>query len=160
MWTTPMMRLGNVFIGIRGEAMNPLLASETFREFVSKDVTTLTDAMLHQLQNDAALKAAIVEELGEVKNGAFGVHFVGHEPFRQWIWPWSTNIENEKSDSLMFAPEKENKTLWECKPQDIAESRATFSAGLSDILARRRLRYPDTPRGGTRRCAAARALQL
>ena len=113
MWTTPMMRLGNVFIGIRGEAMNPLLASETFREFVSKDVTTLTDAMLHQLQNDAALKAAIVEELGEVKNGAFGVHFVGHEPFRQWIWPWSTNIENEKADSLMFAPEKENKTLWE-----------------------------------------------
>lgn len=41
MWTTPMMRLGNVFIGIKGEAMNPLLASKRFREFVKMDVTSL-----------------------------------------------------------------------------------------------------------------------
>jgi N-acyl-D-aspartate/D-glutamate deacylase len=117
MWTTPMMRLGNVFIGIKGEAMNPLLASKRFREFVNMDVTStrlaLTDAMLQQLQNDDALRAAIVEELSEVKNGAFGVHFVGHEPFRQWIWPWSTDLENTKEDSLLFAPELEDKTMWE-----------------------------------------------
>jgi hypothetical protein len=40
MWTTPMMRLGNVFIGIKGEAMNPLLASKRFRSFVNMDVTS------------------------------------------------------------------------------------------------------------------------
>ena len=47
-----------------------------------------------------------------------------------------------------------------CESSDIAERLCDFSAGLSDILARRRLRYHGAPRGGTRRCAAARALQL
>ena len=113
MWSTPMMRLGTLFIGIKGEGLNPMLASKTYQELLKHFGGYLTPEMLHELQNDVAIKAAIIDELGEVRNGAYGTHFIGNKDMRQWVWPWSTDPENAKEDSLMFAPEKEGKTIWE-----------------------------------------------
>lgn len=113
MWSTPMMRLGTLFIGIKGEGLNPLLASKSYQAVLKHHGGHLTDEMLHELQHDAALKAHIIDELGEVRNGAYGTSFIGMKHNRQWVWPWSTDPENAKEDSLEFAPEKEGKSVWE-----------------------------------------------
>ena len=113
MMITPMMRLGTLFMGIKGEGLNPLLASPSFKELHTHFGGRCTDEMLHELQTDTNLRQAITAELNEVRNGAYGTHFIGRPDMRQWVWPWSTSPENAKEDSLEFAPDREGKTVWE-----------------------------------------------
>ena len=113
MWSTPMMRLGTLFIGIKGQGLNPMLASNTYQDLLNHSGGYVTDEMLHELQNDINLKMAIISELEAVRNGAYGTHFLGQPAMRQWIWPWSTDVENALEDSLAYAPEKEGKSMWE-----------------------------------------------
>ena len=113
MWITPMMRLGTLFMGIESEGLNPLKASKTYSEMLALSDGEVTAELLAALQTDAVLRASIVGELEKVRNGAFGSHFIGSKQMRQWVWPWSTDPENAREDSLEFAPEREGKTVWE-----------------------------------------------
>lgn len=90
-----------------------MLASTTYQELLKHFGGYVTDEMIHELQTDAAIKTMIIGELDEVRNGAYGTHFIGNKAQRQWVWPWSTDPENAKEDSLEFAPEKQGKTVWE-----------------------------------------------
>ena len=47
------------------------------------------------------------------RTGAYGTHFIGAKKQRQWVWPWSTDVENAREDSLEFAPERAGKTVWD-----------------------------------------------
>lgn len=118
MMVTPMMRLGTLFMGIFSDGLNPLMASGTFRSIRESpqfgNSSAVTPEMLSLLQTDSNVKAAIISELESIRgSGAYGIHFIGYKTMRQWVWPWSTNPENQRSDSLLFAPQKEGKSVWE-----------------------------------------------
>merc|ERR550514_1176490 len=111
---TPMMRLGTLFMGIHSDGLNPLMASKAFRDLRKAHGGKVTPAMLIELQSSPSVKAKITGELGAIRGtGAYGVHLIGRRSTRQWVWPWSTNPENQREDSMLFAPEKEGKTTWE-----------------------------------------------
>ena len=110
MWITPMMRLGTLFIGIKGEGLNPLLASAAYQEVLKAAGGYVTDDMIMELQSNLGLRATIIDELEQVRTGAYGTHFIGNKSQRQWIWPWSTDPENAEEDSLLFAAE--NPKMW------------------------------------------------
>lgn len=64
----------------------------------------MSDELLASLQTDATLRGSICAELSEVRNGAYGSHFIGHKQMRQWVWPWSTDPEGSRDSSLEHAP--------------------------------------------------------
>jgi N-acyl-D-aspartate/D-glutamate deacylase len=121
MMITPMMRLGTLFMGIHSDGLNPLMASPTFMALRREHGDKVSPAMLSKLQSNTAVKSAIVGELESVPTdesngykstpGAYG--YIGYQSLRQWVWPWSPNPENQREDSLLFAPEREGKTMCE-----------------------------------------------
>jgi hypothetical protein len=64
----------------------------------------VSDELLASLQTDATLRGSICAELSEVRNGAYGSHFIGHKQMRQWVWPWSTDPEGSRDSSLEHVP--------------------------------------------------------
>ena len=135
MWITPMMRLGTLFIGIKGEGLNPLLASAAYQEVLKAAGGYVTDDMIMELQSNLGLRATIIDELEQVRTGAYGTHFIGNKSQRQWIWPWSTDPENAEEDSLLFAAE--NPKVWG------GEGGKTVWEYVYDVMV-----HPEEPHGG------------
>ena len=135
MWITPMMRLGTLFIGIKGEGLNPLLASAAYQEVLKAAGGYVTDDMIMELQSNLGLRATIIDELEQVRTGAYGTHFIGNKSQRQWIWPWSTDPENAEEDSLLFADT--NPKVWG------GEGGKTVWEYVYDVMV-----HPEEPHGG------------